>query len=217
MKGINGSKLPRRNYLFHLPIDKESGSAPLAALLAELTSGDDARAEKAVHGIIEMGKAAIPYLVVLTQSLNPETRWWAVRTLASSENVEPKDLVPLLSDPEPEVRAAAALALCSHPIEEALPALIETLNDQDDLTAGLAAKALSVMGPSAVPALVDILKDMRSQNARVLALRVLAEIGDHRSIPVLMEAVENDSALAQYWARTGLERLGLNMIYIKPT
>jgi hypothetical protein len=49
-----------------------------------------------------------------------------------------------------------------------------------------------------------------------MVLRTLAEIRDHRAIPVLMKSMNEESAVLQYWAQTGLERLGLDMVYIKP-
>ena len=55
-----------------------------------------------------------------------------------------------------------------------------------------------------------------SQSARILALRALAELRDHRAIPVMMQVMEEDSVLLQHWAKEGLERLGLDMVYIKP-
>jgi len=55
-----------------------------------------------------------------------------------------------------------------------------------------------------------------SQSARIHALRALAEIRDHRAIPLLMQVIQEDSALLQHWAKEGLERLGLDMVYIKP-
>jgi HEAT repeat protein len=184
-------------------------------LLAELTCGDDARAENAIPEIIAFGEPAIPALVNLTCSGNADTRWWAVRVLAGSPHARSEHLIPLLRDSAPEVRAAAALALCNHPAEDAVPALIEVLDDEDSLTAGLAVNALVVVGGPCVPALLEVLKDA-SQNARILALRALAEIGDQRAIPAMLKASEEDSALSQYWAKEGLERLGLNMIYLKP-
>jgi hypothetical protein len=45
---------------------------------------------------------------------------------------------------------------------------------------------------------------------------VLADLGDHRSIPLLLSAQGGDSAVMQYWAQVGLERLGLNMVYLSP-
>jgi hypothetical protein len=47
-------------------------------------------------------------------------------------------------------------------------------------------------------------------------LRALSQICDHRAIPVMMKSLSEESALLQYWAQEGLNRLGLNMIYIKP-
>jgi hypothetical protein len=47
-------------------------------------------------------------------------------------------------------------------------------------------------------------------------LWALAEIRDHRAIPVMMQVMQEDSALLQHWAQEGPERLGLDMVYIKP-
>jgi HEAT repeat protein len=54
------------------------------------------------------------------------------------------------------------------------------------------------------------------QSARIHALRALAEIRDQRAIPVMMQVMGEDSALLQHWAKEGLDRLGLDMVYIKP-
>ena len=47
-------------------------------------------------------------------------------------------------------------------------------------------------------------------------MRALAELQDHRAIPLMLKATEQDSAMLYHWAEQGLERLGLNMVYIKP-
>ncbi len=57
---------------------------------------------------------------------------------------------------------------------------------------------------------------MRRPQARIQIMRSLAEIRDHRAIPLMLKATEEDSAMLNYWAKEGLERLGLNMVYIKP-
>ncbi len=185
-------------------------------LLADLTSGDDSRAERAIPVLVELGEAAIPPLVELTRSDDSDTRWWGVCALAASPHTRTEDLIAHLSDSAPEVRAAAALALCSHPGEEAIPALIRTLADEDPLTAGLAGNALVRVAGSAVPSLLEVMQEAPA-NVRILALRALSEIRDHRAIPVMMKCLnDNESALLQYWAQQGLERLGLDMVYIKP-
>jgi len=184
-------------------------------LLAELTSGNDAHAEKAIPEILLIGETAIPALLELTHAPQADTRWWAVRALAASPHTRTVDLLPLLSDSAPEVRAAAALAICHHPGEEAVEALIKALGDKDQLTAGLAGNALVKIGGLAVPTLLEAMKEAPA-GVRIHILRALAEIRDHRAIPTLMKYLGEESAVLQYWATEGLERLALDMVYIKP-
>jgi HEAT repeat protein len=184
-------------------------------LLAELTSGDDERAEKSISAIANMGSAAIPALLELTHSEDIDFRWWAVRALAASPHTRTVDLLPLLSDSSPEVRAATALALCHHPHEDAIEALIRALADEDTLTAGLAGNALVKIGSPSVPTLLKIM-DEAPTGIRILVLRTLSEIRDHRAIPIMMKCMGEESAFLQYWAQEGLERLGLDMVHMKP-
>jgi hypothetical protein len=184
-------------------------------LLVDLTSGDEARAENAVPGLVELGEEAFPALRGLLESDDADQRWWALRTLAQSPQSRTEWLLPLLNDPTPEVRQAAALGLCSHPDETAIRPLIQALNDDDSMASDLARNALVVIGKIAIPSLLEI-PDNASQRARINALRAVAEIGDYSAIPTLMAALESDSVMMQHWAEEGLERLGLNMVYLKP-
>ena len=185
--------------------------------LADLVSGDDARAEHAIPEITAMGEAAIPTLVDLTHSQDEDTRWWAVRALAASAHTRTVDLIPLLGDSASEVRAAAALAICHHPHEDAVEALVNALGDEDSLAANLAGNALVKIGGPSVPALLEVMNEPGvPSNIRIHIVRALAEIKDHRAIPLLMKCMAEDSAVLQYWAMEGLERLGLDMVYIKP-
>ncbi len=187
----------------------------LENLLVELTSGDEDRAEIAVAGLLDLGEAAFPSLRKLLESTDPDHRWWAVSTLSQSPLAHVDWLLPFLTDSNPEVRQAAALGLCSHPGEEAIPALIQALKDPDSMVTTLATHALVANGKAAVLPLLDIISDSPLA-VRVQAIRALAEIQDHRAIPALMSALEENSALMQHWAEEGLERLGLNMVYINP-
>jgi HEAT repeat protein len=187
----------------------------LDELLADLTSGDETRAENAVPGLVELGERAFPALRDLLDATDADQRWWALRTLAQSPRARTEWLLPLLDDPAPEVRQAAALGLCSHPDETAVTPLVRSLSDEDSMVSDLARSALVVIGKPAVPTLLDIPKTV-PQRARINAMRALAEIVDYAAIPALMAALEDDSAMLQHWAEEGLERLGLNMIYLKP-
>ena len=187
----------------------------LDELLADLTSGDETRAEGAVPGLVEQDATAFPVLCDLLKSDDADHRWWAIRTLAQSSQARAEWLLPLLNDSAPEVRQAAALGLCSHPDETATRPLIRALSDADSMVSGLACNALIAIGKPAVASLMEISKDA-PQTARINATRALAEIADHRAIPALMSALEDDSVMIQHWAEEGLERLGLDMVYLKP-
>jgi len=187
----------------------------LQSLLKDLTSGDEPRAEKAVPALIELGEEAIPALLDLTNSADVDARWWALRTLAQSPLARTVWLVPFLNDPAPEVRQCAALGLANKPDESATSPLVQALSDEDTLVGNLAVKALVNIGKPAVPSLIEKVKS-GSQSARILALRALVEVRDPRAIPVMMQVMDEDSALLQHWAKEGLERLGLDMVYMKP-
>jgi len=187
----------------------------LDELLADLTSGDEVRAENAVPGLVELGEQAFPALRDLLDSADVDQRWWGLRTLAQSPLARTEWLLPLLSDSAAEVRQAAALGLCSHPDETAIKPLVYALSDADSMVSDLARNALVTIGKPAVPSLLEVPKDAQ-QRARINALRALAEIKDYSTIPTLMAALEEDSVMLQHWAEEGLERLGLNMIYLKP-
>ena len=187
----------------------------LQDLLSDLTSGNETRAEKAVPALIDLGAEAIPALLDLTRSSDVDQRWWSLRVLAQSPHAQAEWLVPFLSDPAREVRQCAALGLAIKPDDSAVQPLVQALSDEDSMVSSLAVNALVKIGNAAVPSLIEVVKSA-SQSARIHALRALAEIRDHRAIPVMMKVMEEDSVLLQHWAKEGLDRLGLDMVYIKP-
>lgn len=194
----------------------------LDELLEDLTSGDEERAEGAVQPLTELGGQAIPSLLEMTRSPDVDSRWWALRTLAQSPLCRAEWLVQFLeNDPAPEVRQCAALGLAVKADESAVQSLIQALSDADSMVGSLAMTALVRIGSAAVPSLIEMVKrrpatEGNVQSARIFALRALAEIKDHRAIPIMMKVMGEDSSLLQHWAQEGLERLGLDMIYIKP-
>lgn len=187
----------------------------LQKLLNDLTSGNEVRAEKSVNALVGLGEEAIPALLDLTNSPNTDSRWWALRTLAQSPLLQTAWLIPCLSDSAPEVRQCAALGLGNKPEASAINPLVRALSDEDSLVCHLAVNALVKIGKDAVPSLIETAKGT-PQSARIHALHALAEIRDHRAIPVMMQVMDEESALLQHWAKEGLERLGLDMIYMKP-
>jgi len=189
-------------------------------LLSALESGSDEQAEAAVTRFAALPPVQYPQLLDSLQELlaapDAGQRWWALRAAAAiSDERTPQLLLYGLQDLDPAVRQCAALGLRLHPRAQSVPALLSALQDQDALTARLAADALSAIGAEAAPALIDVLQQ-GSPAARRLAARSLAAIGDHRSIPALFEALDDDSLLIEYWANEGLERMGVGMSFFIP-
>ncbi|MBM3152394.1 MAG: hypothetical protein FJZ96_09385 [Chloroflexi bacterium] len=188
----------------------------LEALLSDLTSGDDPRAEAAALQLAARGPQALAPLETLLHAANPDFRWWAVRSLAQMAHPPLDWLAQALDDEADEVQQCAALALALHPSEAALPGLIRLLAEAEPVGANLAATALAAAGAPAVPPLLAFLETHPPHLARLEAIRALATLKDARAIPSLTAALETDSPAMQYWAEQGLETLGLGMVYLEP-
>jgi HEAT repeat protein len=207
---------PQRRAAHSTPRLKRMGVLDKAALIAEFTSGSDTRAEAAALRLAGEGPGNLAILKELAADPDPEVRWWATRALADiNDPVVTLLLVAALHDPHPEVRKCGALALVEQPDERAVPALIQMLDAQDSLLARLAGNALVATGAAAVPELIEVM-GAGSLLARLEAIRALCEIGDTRAIPVLFSAFEEDSALMEYWAAEGLEKMGVGTAFFEP-
>jgi HEAT repeat protein len=194
----------------------------IETFIAELASGDDSRAEAVVNELASLGERALPALLGFLHENDgssphqADRRWWALRAIAEIECPEARDvLLQALTDSDPRLRQCALLGLRLQPDERLLRQASALLADRDALTAALTADALIALGEQATPALVKALQNS-PQSARLHAVRALARIQDPRSIPVLFKALDEDSALMEYWASEGLERLGVGMIFFKP-
>ena len=188
--------------------------------LTELCCGEDERAEAAAIALAALpaGQAEeiYPALQDLLGDPRPDVRWWAVRAMAGIKNDQVlSSLLAALADQDTAVRQCAALSLRLRPDPHAVSALVGALADRDHLVVALAADALAEIGEPAVPALLEVVQNGK-QAARLEAVRALAKIGDHRSIPALFAALDEGSALMEYWASEGLERMGVGMMFFKP-
>ena len=185
-------------------------------LLDELNCGEDERAEAALSHLAAWGSDAVEPLRERLFNPEPDVRWWAVRGLAEVHDERvPELLVSALADPDKGVRWCAGLALREHPSEKAAPVLVSMLSDEDALTRRLAGDALVAIGSQIVQLLLDVMQK-GEHIARLEAVRAMAKIGDERAIPTLFEALDDGSALIEYWASEGLEKMGAGMVFYKP-
>jgi hypothetical protein len=116
-----------------------------------------------------------------------------------------------LSDPDPEVRAAAAWALGQQRARAsgAVPDLARALSDQDGIVRGLAAVALRETGPAAseaVPSLIKGLKDTDS-SVRMICAEALGRVKAASAVPALI-AVSRDPGEDLHVLRNVVAALG---------
>jgi HEAT repeat protein len=188
----------------------------LQTLITQLTGDDEERAVVAADKITAMGTQAFPDLFILLDSSDPNRRWWALRVLSAVPNPEvPARLRDALKDPDYTVRQCAALGLSQQPTIDSIPALIETLSDEDRLVARLSADALIAIGGPAVQDLIVAL-EQGPQSVQIEAARALAVIGDTRAIPAMFAAWETGSALIRHWVEEGFDRMGVGMQFFGP-
>ena len=187
-----------------------------AALVGDLLSDEDARAEAAVPALALFGEAALDLLLPLLRSQEAETRWWAVRaTAAIPAPRAAAGLTTSLEDDDPAVRQAAALGLRLQPTPDAIPALVGRLADSDRLTARLASDALAAIGPGALPETRRALAS-EAPATRLHAARAIALMKTKEAIPDLFAVLDDDSTLVRHWAERGLEALGVGMVFFQP-
>ncbi len=188
----------------------------LQGLIADLTSGDDARAEASIPALTVLGETAIESLLELLDAPIPDRRWWAVRALAAFPQASAGDgLCRALRDPDISVRQCAAVGLREQPTPKALTPLIDALRDPDRLLRRTAGDALAALGPEASAALAKASKDP-DPSVRIEAVRALAQMRHPDAIEPLFRAIDDPSSVVVHWAEEGLDRLGIGMIFFKP-
>lgn len=184
--------------------------------LADLTSGDDARAEAAVPALTIHGDEAVAALLKLTRHSTIDERWWAVRAISAFETPAAlSGLQRALNDPDPSVAQCAARGLRDHPDRTSIAVLVDAMQSKDRLLARLAADALSALGPEAIESLARAAKH-RDPQVRIEAVRALAEMHHPDAIGPLFLALGDSSQIVNHWAETGLSRLGMEMTFFSP-
>ncbi|MBC8873017.1 MAG: HEAT repeat domain-containing protein [Planctomycetes bacterium] len=181
--------------------------------VAKLNDPDVTVRVQAAQALRDFGPAAKAAVPALVEAAKDEKVGWARSAL---ESIGPSgkwalpQLIEGLTDEDPQGRAVAAFAIgCIGPkAREAVPNLIESL--QDPLTRAEAARALAKIGPSAkaaVPALVETTKDEQAW-VRVWAADAIWRIDqDPRAIPVLIDVLKSHYASSTR-AATSLGNIG---------
>lgn len=190
--------------------------ADLDQLLADLTSGDDARAEAAVPALTVHGDKAVKALTQAADTPLSDRRWWIIRALAEFDQPDAQQvLLNGLKDPEAAVQHCAALALKQNPTPDAVLDLIGLLGSGDRLLARLASDALAAVGEEAVQPLDQAARD-EDPAVRIEAVRALANMEHPDAIGPLFKSIDDPSTMVCHYAEEGLDRLGIGMAFFTP-
>jgi HEAT repeat protein len=140
-----------------------------------LTTGRDPQLESALHfAAVAVGREIAGAVESSLRSPIPGVRLLAARCAGSVGLPSPDTLVPLLSDPEPSIRAAALRSLGHLRGERAAAALREALADGDDEVQSAATGLLATLDPERV---TEVVFESRVDSPRVYAamLRVFCD------------------------------------------
>jgi HEAT repeat protein len=203
----------------------------IQALVSAVASRDDVAAEVAAQALA--GKTyLLPALRPLLADVDPNRRWWAVRTLALVGGDDAaRLLIEGLADPDESTRCAAALGLGELRFTQAIAALVGRLADDSGWVRDSAADALAMLGALAVAALTEALADHRD-GVRVRAASALRRILVSEraanatesiirchlaAIGALFLALNDPNRLVRHNAYQALDQLGLlETVFVTP-
>jgi HEAT repeat protein len=182
----------------------EKVNAGLGPALTRALDDPDPAVRTAAAGIVgNYGpwlKEAHPALLRHVRDESRDVRVWVVRALDAATSWDEKIdvLLPLLSDPDAEVRAAATggIGVPTPRARIAVPALVKAFGDPDPAVREAAAGAFvgmsgQVTAPEAVPGLLAMLEDESGQ-VRATAAAALGQLGDVRAIEGVVKRAVDD-------------------------
>ena len=179
----------------------------------ELDLNDPTKYTQALAEISGQGGTAIPALLDLLQSPDVNVRAFVIHALSGLQHPTSLNAIrSSLSDPDLTVRYCALLGLRMQPDPSSIPELIDELQSDDTLGRRLAADALIANGKASIDPLAKVLLGNRSRG-KSEAARALSKIDRDEIVEPLLTALEDSSPLVDYWAREGLARRGLGMVY----
>ncbi|MBD3190595.1 MAG: TIR domain-containing protein [Candidatus Heimdallarchaeota archaeon] len=213
----------------------EMGEKAVPALIESLK--DEERGEvrrRAAFALGEIGEKAIAALIEVMKDEERAVRYWAAWALgkigkkaAEHEGVI-EALIEALKDEDWEVRERAAYALGLMKKEEAVPKLLELLDDPEHIVRIRAIKILSefadegLVENEAIDDLVRVMeKDEEMTEIRQRAVQVLIKLGKEMDYPTKMSELLREElkkySSAPLWRGTGLRVIGYDRPYqLKP-
>jgi HEAT repeat protein len=191
--------------------------ADKTTLFDQFKNSNDLACEAEAIALGQQGEAGLHNLIILLSAADADLRFWAVRGLwANGSQRAIKLLIKTLSDEEEMVRSGAALALGELQAADAVDALARLLTEDDTTAGDHAADALAKIGSPSAPALIKAMKQYKA-HVRRRAAKALVPVESKQAIPVLFEALEDESYMVRHYAEIALAKMGVGqMVYFQP-
>ena len=176
----------------------QAADEPLATLVANLKSADEAVRLQAIDQIGDRGEKAAEAVAPLTELLQDGSAKvrahavWALGAIGAAAKPAVPALAELVKDPDETVRRQVVKAVMHiHPGPQVtIPLCIKLLQDPDPGVQARILNAISEAGPQAVPGLIEALKN---EKAAYWACVVLRDMGPPAkdAVPALVEAIQS--------------------------
>ena len=157
-----------------------------------------------------IGRAAVPILIGALDDDNSDLRYFATQALGNiGDSASIPDLIRVLSDPNAYVRKEAAEALGKVGDATSAVSLRTILGDQEESVRCAVAEALGELkDKSALPELLEHLRDDPRAGVRAAAARAMGQIGDSTAVPDLLNALKSKKGIIRSAAALALGQIG---------
>jgi|Deesub1362A_J573_1020465.scaffolds.fasta_scaffold00398_32 HEAT repeat protein len=157
----------------------------------------------------ELGSVSVPFLYPLLKDKDEDVRKFSLDLLGEiKEGVEPEKIVPLLRDSNPNVRAAAADALGELMYKEAVPQLVDALDDEEWVCFSVLEALGKLQAEKAVKRITKLLSS-ESDALRYAAIETLGKIGSVYAADALLEHISKVEGAERTAAIKSLVQIGV--------
>jgi HEAT repeat protein len=168
----------------------------IVGLIEEIKSGEPEVAQEATKSLGQMGPDVVDYLLPTIKEMSSQSRAYTAEVLSNVSASAIPSLVAALKNKEGAVRAASAeiLGKMGSAAKDAVPDLIEALNDEDQSVGEKVKAALGeIKDPRAIEPLIATFKRNERPTAGDAAEESLVKIGPD-AIPALILALQDDAS-----------------------
>ena len=174
------------------------GGETVAYMVLPLLREDSFLRNTAIIMLRDIGPVSVPLLYPLLKDKDDDVRKFSIDLLMDIRfDVDPGQIVPMLRDPNANVRASAAKALGALDFREAIPMLVEVLDDEEWVCFS-SLEALGVLGDEAAVGPIIGLLGSGSGTIRYAAIETLGKLG----FPSAQHALEQHMLQAEDFEKT---------------